>query len=83
MWAGPTYTTKIVEEGGRLDRALKDGLSDPQIIEEFYLAALSRYPTERELTELVAFLGQEPSRREHLASLMWALLSSREFAHNH
>ena len=38
MWAGPTYTTKIVEEGGRLDRALKDGLSDPQIIEEFYLA---------------------------------------------
>ena len=83
MWAGPTYTTKIVEEGGRLDRALKDGLSDPQIIEEFYLAALSRYPTEREETELVDYIGQGPSRSGRLASLMWALLSSREFAHNH
>ena len=36
MWAGPTYTTKITQEGGRLDRALKKGLSDSQIIEDFY-----------------------------------------------
>ncbi len=83
MWAGPAYTTKITAKGGRLDQALKEGLSDPEIIEEFYLAALSRYPTGRELDELVAFLGQEPPRRQQLANVMWALLSSREFAHNH
>ncbi len=83
MWAGPTYTTKIVEEGGRLDRGLKDGLSNPQIIEEFYLAALSRYPTEREERGIVDFIGHGPSRKGRLASLMWALLSSREFGHNH
>ena len=84
MWAGSTYTTKITQEGGRLDRALKDGLSDSQIIEDFYLAALSRYPTERERSDLEAFVREGSSPRpEQLANLMWALISSREFAYNH
>jgi len=84
MWAGSTYTTKLTQEGGRLDRALKAGLSDSRIIEDFYLAALSRYPTERERSDLEAFVREGSSPRpEQLANLMWALISSREFAYNH
>ena len=84
MWAGSTYTTKITQPGGRLDRALQDGQSDSQIIENFYLSALSRYPTERERSDLEAYVQEGSSpRKEQLANLMWALISSREFAYNH
>jgi hypothetical protein len=84
MLAGPVYTIKISQEGGRLDRLMKKGASDDQILDEFYLAALTRYPTPREKAELLKFLGQWSSRRqETLAGLVWAIVSSREFAYNH
>ena len=84
MLAGPTYTSKISREGGRLDRLVKKGASDEQIIEEFYLAALTRLSTPREKAELLKFLDQRSSRRqETLAGLVWAIISSREFAYNH
>ncbi len=82
-WAGSTYTNKITTVGGRLEQVLRDGLPDSSIIEEFYLATLSRYPTKQEEKELVAFISQGASRKDRLASLMWALLNSREFSYNH
>jgi hypothetical protein len=84
MWAGPTYTTKISQPGGRLDTLLANGASDEAIIEEYYLAALSRPPTEKERSQLLSFLSERQDRRQQtLEGLVWALLSSREFAHNH
>lgn len=84
MWAGPTYTSKISQEGGRLDRLLKSGASDESIIEEFYLAGLTRWPTLEERADLLEFIQQRPSRRqETLEGFVWAVISSREFAYNH
>jgi hypothetical protein len=84
MLAGPTYTEKISQSGGRLDRLLKQGASDEQIIEEFYLAGFARLPTQAERTKLLGFLSQRASRREEsLAAVVWAILGSREFAFNH
>jgi len=84
MLAGPTYNSKISQEGGRLDRLTKRGASDEEIVEEFYLAALTRLPTPLEKGELLRFLAQKSSvRREILPGLVWAVLSSREFAYNH
>ena len=84
MWAGPTYTNKISKKGGRLDRLLKRDDSNQEIIEEFYLAALTRLPTARERADLLEFLRQRSSRRqETLEGFVWALISSREFAYNH
>jgi hypothetical protein len=83
MLAGPTYTKKIAQKGGRVDRLVKSGVSNQKAIEELYLAALCRLPTERERTALDALMRRQPSRREGLEALCWALLSSREFAYNH
>jgi hypothetical protein len=84
MLAGPTYTNKISQEGGRLDQLLKKGASDEEIIDEFYLAALTRHPTPREKDKLLDFLGQKPTlRQQTLARFVWAILNSREFAYNH
>ena len=83
MLVGSTYTEKLDREGGRIDRLLKNGASDGEIIEELYLATLSRFPTEEEQTGLQKIMGRRSSRREAFTDLFWALLSSREFVDNH
>ncbi len=81
--SGPTFTSRLTQEGSRVDRLMKKGYGDRQIIEELYLSALTRFPTDRELSGLEAMIAEQPSRREGYQSLTWALVSSREFVHNH
>ncbi|MBM3801396.1 MAG: DUF1549 domain-containing protein [Acidimicrobiia bacterium] len=82
--AGPAYNEKIVREGGRLSERMAKLVSDEQILDEFYLAALTRFPTPTEKAELLKVLSERPTRRKDtLASLVWAILNSREFAYNH
>lgn len=84
MWAGQTYTTKIAEKGGRLDQLLANGASDAAILDEFYLAALTRPPTNEEQSQLLSILTKRADRRaETLQGFVWALLCSGEFATNH
>ena len=83
LLAGPTYTSKLAAAGSRIDRLVKRGASDGEIIDEFYMAALVRLPTAEErdgLEEAIAAFGD---RREALQDLAWALIATREFAFNH
>jgi len=96
MLVGDTYTDQLANEGGRLDKLMKDPKFDNRaIVENLYLAALSREPTKEEgeavqalmneqsdiLTE--GFFGQNAKRKQVLEDFVWGLLSSREFAYNH
>ena len=83
MAVSPTYNDKLAKEGGRIDRLLKGGAPDGAIIEELYLAALSRFPAEAEQADLERLIRKQASRREALEDLLWALVCSREFADNH
>ena len=83
MLAGPTYTGKLSGKGGRIDRLLRSAASDREIVEEFYLAALSRFPTLEETRQLVGMVGARPSRKQALEDLLWGVIASREFAYNH
>ena len=84
MMTGPAYNAKISSENGRLSGLVNQNAPDEQILDEFYLAALTRFPTAEEKSELLKFLAQRSSRRqETLAGLVWAALNSREFAYNH
>jgi hypothetical protein len=55
------------------------------VIEEAYLSTLSRFPTEREKTELLQVFAESggDERRLVIEDLYWGLLSSREFLFNH
>ena len=85
LYAGTTYTTKLMREEGWLDRVLADGASDEKIIEELYLMALSRFPSAEEQAALQSELTtmKASSRKQALADLLWAVVTSREFTHNH
>lgn len=85
VYAGDTYTTKLNTEGGRLDQLLQSGKENGSIIEELYLAALSRFPDENEQRNLEVALSkfEKAEHRQAVSDLTWALLNSREFAYNH
>ena len=80
---GSTYNRKLGRPGGRLEGLLKRQASDREAIEELYLAALSRFPTDEETDRLTGLVGSHPQRGEALEDLLWALITSREFAENH
>ena len=83
LLAGPVYNSSIAKEGGRIDRLVKRGDSDPQIIEELYLAAFSRYPSLQERAELEGLIRRQTLRTDALEDLTWGIITSREFASNH
>ena len=95
LLVGNTYIEQLTGEGGRIDRLVENHSDNPEIIEEFYLAALARYPDKEELdglnsmlkkrSPIVAeqFFNQNKIRREALQDLLWALISCREFVYIH
>src|SRR5262249_39810726 len=83
MLAGSTYIDRLGGPNSRLARLITAGASDEAILNEFYLAALSRLPDPAELQELKTILAQRKDREPALREFIWALISSREFAENH
>ncbi len=83
MLAGPVYNEKVSSEKSRLSRLLQSGKKDTEIIEEFYLAAFSRRPEQKEMSALLELIGQRLDRSEAFRDFVWAVLCSREFAENH
>lgn len=83
MLVGTTYTEKISRKGGRLDRLIQRDASHREVIQELYMAALSRFPSPEELAELESVLSKSSEKRRAWEDLMWSLVTSREFAFNH
>ncbi len=81
---GDTLNQKLETKDNRLTKQLEANRTDAEIVEEAYLAALSRFPTEAERARLVAALGEaEAERRTAIEDLYWSILSSKEFLFNH
>ncbi len=49
------------------------------VVDDLYLAALSRYPSSNELRRAEAFLRSSPDTIQVIEDLFWALLNSNEF----
>ena len=83
MASGDTINQKIRAENGLIERLIKAGKSNGEIIEELYLRTLSRFPKKEEAQLAQQGIGQAPSPREGYEDLLWALLNSKEFLFNH
>jgi hypothetical protein len=85
---GDTLNEKLRAKGNRVETLIglrKQGMSEAALIDEIYLASLSRFPTAAERDRLVALLPSsgDPEERPVVEDLLWGLLSSREFLFNH
>ena len=78
---GTTLNDKLAQSAGLIQGWLSGSLTNEQIIEEGYLAALSRLPTPRERDGFASLLvgAEGPERRVALEDFVWSMLTSREF----
>jgi hypothetical protein len=82
---GETINKKLEQKGNRIDQLLAGKKPDGEILDEVYLAALCRYPTESEKSQTLKVLAEttEGGKRPLIEDLYWSILSSREFLFNH
>jgi hypothetical protein len=77
--SGPELAKMLSNPDNCIGQMITARNSDGQIIEELYLAALSRPPTAEESTSLCDHVTHASSRREGLEDVAWALLNAKEF----
>jgi hypothetical protein len=80
---GDEVNDKIVAENGRVHELLASGKTETELVEELYLAILSRKPTAKQLADAVILIRAAPAKNEGAEDLAWSLLNSREFLFNH
>ena len=68
---------------GRLQKLLNGKLTDEQVLDELFLATLSRLPTADDRATFADYRQATPDRRTAFADTLWALINTREFILNH
>ena len=83
---GDTVNQKLKQPNNRLDQLLAAAAPDEKIVEDAYLSALCRPPTEQEKKEILSMLSAAKDdgklRREIIEDVYWSILSSKEFLFN-
>ena len=61
---------KLADGNGRIQKMIDAKLSTPAMVEELYLAALSRYPTPKEIFAMEAHIQQSPELKKGSAGYL-------------
>lgn len=80
---GAALHAKITAADGRLAALLKTGRSDVELLDELYLTALSRRPTNEEAATIREVLSTASSRDEAWQDVLWTLVNCSEFMFGH
>ena len=86
LFNGDLLNARIGVPGSRLDRLVSIGKSPMEIVNEFYLAALSRHPTNTEKQfwkQHIDVNASASSQHAILEDMVWSLLTCNEFVTNH
>ncbi|GAC1454736.1 MAG: DUF1549 domain-containing protein [Gemmatimonadaceae bacterium] len=75
---GKTIADAVADPNGRVAKLILTGKSDQAVVDELYLAALSRLPTEEERQHGVTYLSNA-AKGSRAQDLLWALLNSKPF----
>ena len=75
---GRTISDAVADPNGRVARLVLSGKSDEAMVDELYLAALSRPPTQEERQRGVTYLSNA-AKGSRAQDLLWALLNSQAF----
>jgi hypothetical protein len=80
---GPTINEKIRNTSNRIARLIKESKSDKLILDDLYLATLSRMPTAEDYKVANDHLAKSKEKRQAWEDLQWALINSKEFLFRH
>lgn len=79
----PAMHNKVTAAEGRLSKLLAGNASDRDIVDELYLAAFARFPTDQERADIDQTLQEVSPRTEAWQDVLWALLNTAEFEFQH
>ncbi len=77
------FLNKLEDKNGRIAKLIKSDLDDDQILEELFLATLSRFPNDDDKARFAEHHELQDDRRGALLDTLWALINTREFILNH
>jgi hypothetical protein len=80
---GDTVSGVIQRGEGRLARLVSSTTDTETIVNELYLAAFSRFPTEADKQPLVDYVAKAEDKKAALEDVFWGVLNSKEFIFNH
>jgi hypothetical protein len=80
---GTLLQDKLTSSQGRIAGLLKSSARDETILEELYLATLSRPPTDAERDAIRQLLADSPNRQVGYEDVLWTLFNCPEFLFNH
>ncbi len=79
----PLVQAKLTSQTGRIAALLKAKVEPGAFVEELFLSALSRLPTEQERTRSINWITASSNREQAAQDLLWAILNTKEFVFNH
>ena len=74
---------KVADGNGRIAKLTTAKKTVPEILDELYLASLSRLPTAAERKSVETYIAAEPDQKKAFEDVLWTLLNSKEFLFNH
>ena len=80
---GDTIAKKIADKNGRLAKLIEAKKEQAEIVEEIFLAALCRYPSDAEKKACQEIVEQAGSPLEGYQDVMWAILNLKRFIFVH
>lgn len=83
LFNGETIHKKLQQESNRFRAALKNEVPLTEILDQLYLAAVCRLPTEFERSAAIAHCRKREKSADGLADVCWALLNTDEFIFQH
>ena len=78
-----TVLAKFTNPAGRVAVLTKSKLSNEELVDELFLAALTRPPSADEKEAALKHMKSAKTRAEGVTDLLWALVNTREFILNH
>ena len=83
LFNGSTIHKKLQQESNRFRAALNSEVPLSEILDQLYLSAVCRLPTEFERNAAIAHCGKRETPADGLADVCWALLNTDEFIFQH
>ncbi len=74
-----------INNSERVKRLSQAGKSDAEVVDEIYLVAVSRLPTDDEKRKMIVYLtGKDKGARvQCIRDMVWAVVNTKEFMFNH
>jgi len=83
LMADPTVQQKLQAPQGRIRKLLAAHKDDDPVLDDLFLATLSRLPTAKERARFADYRASAKDRQSAFLDTMWALINTNEFVFNH